>query len=727
MDNFTTWINNNQLLNELSSNDLNQLQHIIIENVFGGFKNMLKHMMKDYTTLSLMKHNQLYNILLTKHDGAIYDNYRQKNDQLCIADVSDDCLLYIMQFLNSNNRFTIQQTCRLFAVLSRQESSFISNFACYQIIPYKTKIIEGLLSDNKQQQLDSIQLLETAPQNFYFDIKNYSNAFSIKIKNIITNNLLNNESCSKLFILELNHYFDKTLLPFAAIILNYSSNRKFVAELLETIVVYSTANTCDIMNCQKLVTALFLILQNLNKFDTKQPRKPSSIFDSDDSSDDFPLFMPRGLTSPTPKENIVKYCCKIFGRIYDSQYESFRMRLLQRDIICSLHKLWNSLSSKYKSLIIPVLKKLFLKLTRDEFDFIINNKNAFASVTSVNFINQAISLNVIRLSNNEQRRNIIHKICDNFKNVTIKKSVKKNIMKIIYSGNDMKLCRTFNKIEDFDDDPFADSDDSDDDDDDFNFDFGDDSIEDSPLPSLKPNEYNILPFHVLPAIRNQDETINATDLKPWIKMRVFGVPEAAIRLKMRLAGFNEDVIERCINQQNYNDDDNDNKYDETESKEFERFRKMIKLGVPESAVRSNMLRDGYDDDAFDIHIHVNPPRNNTVRNEVKSVTLYVLETLEIYIKMLKYGVPPNSVKQKMLNNGHTQQFVGQLFEQIEHTVFVHKRGNGMDVLEPNITAQNEKPLSLMDKLKAKLQTRNLNKTENNNVVMDESDFDWDSD
>ena len=80
MDSFSIWINNNQLIDLIGLNDLKDLQTDIIDAVFGGFKNMLRLLIKNYNKMSYEMNHKLYNTLLTKHDGGdIYDNYKNEN------------------------------------------------------------------------------------------------------------------------------------------------------------------------------------------------------------------------------------------------------------------------------------------------------------------------------------------------------------------------------------------------------------------------------------------------------------------------------------------------------------------------------------------------------------------------------------------------------------------------------------------------------------------------
>eukprot|EP01084_Bolivina_argentea_P129367 228484_1 len=175
MDHLSVWMNNKQLLAMITSKELELIQCRIIDEVFGGFNQMLQCLMNNSKQMTLQKHFLLYNILLSKHNGDIYSNYKINkftNSKLCVTDISDDCWMYIMKFLNDNDMYSIQQTCRLFAVISRNETIFgstnkyftstdfsIPRCMKYNITPNKIAIINGLLSNNNTAKLKSIQYL----------------------------------------------------------------------------------------------------------------------------------------------------------------------------------------------------------------------------------------------------------------------------------------------------------------------------------------------------------------------------------------------------------------------------------------------------------------------------------------------------------------------------------------------------------------------------------------
>ena len=233
MDHLTSWINNRQLLSQIDPTDLNAVKDDIISNVFGGFDEMLKLILTKYNTLSLCQHHALETTLLTKQKGDVFDNYRKSEDRtISIANISDDCLSHICTFLDTQDRFIMQQSCRLFTVISRRESSFTSNSyfqykGLHKITPNKQLLIDKLLSDDNIENIGAIQQIArylkgiVSEKRYLHDIKGYSKSMSNIIRNIITNNILIDPSCLDLLIHELQpqNHEGNLLLPTAAKVL----------------------------------------------------------------------------------------------------------------------------------------------------------------------------------------------------------------------------------------------------------------------------------------------------------------------------------------------------------------------------------------------------------------------------------------------------------------------------------------------------------------------------
>ena len=305
MDHLSAWINNNQLLDRIGSENLKDLQNDIIETVFDGFENMLRFITKDYNKMTYSMHHKLFEILLTKNDDEdIYNNYKYENkNRLSISNIADDSLAYIMSFCNDNDLNSIKQTCRLFAIISRRPMVFgisqnvffqidrsetwslFDSSACrrclrHGIVPNKPAIINSLLSDDEHKQTksniiaDLAKLAKSYPVHFE-DIKNHSDVLKDKLHKMISGNILRNNDYFTLFLYELNNSQNKqkwfTLLPkifessFEAE--TYKDQRN-ISEILQVLCDITTTpqHVIDLMKIPELVASLIFILQNKDKY-----------------------------------------------------------------------------------------------------------------------------------------------------------------------------------------------------------------------------------------------------------------------------------------------------------------------------------------------------------------------------------------------------------------------------------------------------------------------------
>ena len=162
-DRLTLWIQNKQLIESIKKNnkEIESLQQDIIRNVFGNFQKLLQFLLRNVITLTIEKHQLLHNTL-TNH--VIDDNDIDKNSKSLIATLPNDLLSYTMKFLEQNDRYIIQQCCRLFAITARKESSVNTiylDLPLMGITPYISTIIDGIQSDDNNLNLKSLQLYKT--------------------------------------------------------------------------------------------------------------------------------------------------------------------------------------------------------------------------------------------------------------------------------------------------------------------------------------------------------------------------------------------------------------------------------------------------------------------------------------------------------------------------------------------------------------------------------------
>ena len=298
-----------------------------------------------YNTLSLLQHHTLYTTLLTKYKGDIFDNYRQTQSNVtlsprsrdlhsiaiqtktkpystCIANISDDCLSHICTFLDPQSRFIMQQSCRLFTVISRRESSFTTGYTFqykgfFKITPNKQLLIDKLLSDDNSMNLMAIQEIAHFTQlsninlpiftPYYRDIQSYSHDMPNIIRTIITKNVLNDPSCLDLLIYELhpqNHGGNGNLLLSTAAKVLANNNGEHILRLLKALTEYikTSGNILNFMQCDQLVRALMNTLIN---------HKSIPIEEKTDSLNSVNVYQIK-FGVPTPYKQIVSYGCDIF-------------------------------------------------------------------------------------------------------------------------------------------------------------------------------------------------------------------------------------------------------------------------------------------------------------------------------------------------------------------------------------------------------------------------------
>ena len=95
MDHLSAWIDNKQLMNQISNQSLLGLQNDIIQYVFGGFDEMLNQYFIKYPVL---RHKKLNQISSNKLDVEMYHNDEQNKEnenkeekKLHIFDIPNDC------------------------------------------------------------------------------------------------------------------------------------------------------------------------------------------------------------------------------------------------------------------------------------------------------------------------------------------------------------------------------------------------------------------------------------------------------------------------------------------------------------------------------------------------------------------------------------------------------------------------------------------------------------
>ncbi|KAL3671183.1 hypothetical protein V7S43_004364 [Phytophthora oleae] len=138
------------------------------------------------------------------------------------------------------------------------------------------------------------------------------------------------------------------------------------------------------------------------------------------------------------------------------------------------------------------------------------------------------------------------------------------------------------------------------------------------------------------------------DLKyaKYFKMLHMGLPEGAVRQKMKADGVDERALDlggdAMVSQLVGPAGGSDVKLQDDPT--YSKYFKMLKMGLPEGAVRQKMKTEGIDERALDLGGDALVSELITPKNDVK---LQDDPVYSKYFKMLKMGLPEGAVKQKM--------------------------------------------------------------------------------
>ncbi|EGZ07092.1 hypothetical protein PHYSODRAFT_565908 [Phytophthora sojae] len=164
------------------------------------------------------------------------------------------------------------------------------------------------------------------------------------------------------------------------------------------------------------------------------------------------------------------------------------------------------------------------------------------------------------------------------------------------------------------------------------------------------------PFSKLPKPAEKEVSVDPkNDMKlkddpkfaKYFKMLQMGLPEGAVRQKMKADGVDDRALElggdAMVSQLAGGSGGNDVKLQDDPT--YAKYFKMLKMGLPEGAVRQKMKTEGVDERALDLggdaFVSELTPSNNDVKLQDDPV-------YSKYFKMLKMGLPEGAVKQKMV-------------------------------------------------------------------------------
>ncbi|OWY97169.1 Formin like protein, partial [Phytophthora megakarya] len=161
------------------------------------------------------------------------------------------------------------------------------------------------------------------------------------------------------------------------------------------------------------------------------------------------------------------------------------------------------------------------------------------------------------------------------------------------------------------------------------------------------------PFSKLPKPVQQVNGVNDVKLKDdpkyakYFKMLQMGLPDGAVRQKMKTDGVDERALElggdALVSQLAGPTSDNSIKLKDDPT--YSKFFKMLTMGLPEGAVRQKMKTEGVDERALDLGGDALVSELSAPKTDVK---LQDDPVYAKYFKMLKMGLPEGAVKQKMM-------------------------------------------------------------------------------
>ena len=153
---------------------------------------------------------------------------------------------------------------------------------------------------------------------------------------------------------------------------------------------------------------------------------------------------------------------------------------------------------------------------------------------------------------------------------------------------------------------------------------------------------------------NESNTAIENDPKyqPYLKMLKMGVPPPAVKQKMVKDGVDPAILDMDPTKPpsftKTNDVDKGPAIQD--DPKYQPYLKMLKMGIPPPAVKHKMVKDGINPDILDMD-PTKPPVASEKSQYADGPAIKDDPTFRPYLKMLKMGVPPPAVKQKMIKDG----------------------------------------------------------------------------
>lgn len=140
----------------------------------------------------------------------------------------------------------------------------------------------------------------------------------------------------------------------------------------------------------------------------------------------------------------------------------------------------------------------------------------------------------------------------------------------------------------------------------------------------------------------------------YYKMLKMGLPDGAVRNAMERDGVDASLFysdpKMSLNSQT-KEQDRDNGVPIKDDPEFEKYFKMLKMGLPEGAVRNAMERDGVDSSVLDLNREKSLNFQRGAASDDEGVPLKEDPEWSKYFKMIQMGLPMGAVKNAVDRDG----------------------------------------------------------------------------
>jgi hypothetical protein len=142
----------------------------------------------------------------------------------------------------------------------------------------------------------------------------------------------------------------------------------------------------------------------------------------------------------------------------------------------------------------------------------------------------------------------------------------------------------------------------------------------------------------------------------YFKMLKMGLPKGAVQNALRKDGLDESIInmdqEKSLASQLENLIENKKAIPLKDDPAYQKYFKMLKMGLPDGAVRHSMEKDGIDSSILDLDPNQSLESQRTIKTETNDdVLLRDDPQLQKYFKMLQMGLPVGAVRNAMERDG----------------------------------------------------------------------------